>query len=432
MDAGSGREKTIITGPEDEYQGERTGVIACPACGLVQSLPRMRRGEHARCPTCHTTLERTPGTSLGAAAALSLATFVLLIPANLLPLYRVELLAGSRESIVTSGVHLFWMQGWPLPSITMLMFVLILPLLRFLLLSIVLVGLNLGWRSPHLGSAFRVAQTLGVWAMPEVMLLGIYVAYGRLTALFDLETGAGAFFMAAATIGALLTRAAINERRIWRAIMPERERPVGEAVACQACVLVLPVACTGSDCPRCGARLSRRTTSSISVTTALIAAGIIFYIPANVLPMALTLQFTDPQSYTVLEGVIELAQAGLFPLAVLVFIASFAIPLMKLIGMAWLLWSVHSGSGKALRIKTKLHHVIHEVGRWSMVDVLAIGTFVPLMQFDQLANAQAMPGMAAFLGVVIMTMFSTHSFDSRLLWDAARGEEAQSPEFVSA
>ena len=134
--------------------------------------------------------------------------------------------------------------------------------------------------------------------------------------------------------------------------------------------------------------------------------------------MALTIQFTTPLPYTVFGGIVELAQAGLWGLAVLVFVASFAIPLLKLIGMVWLLWSVHARSTAALRLKTKLHHVIHEVGRWSMVDVFAIGTFVPLMQFDQLANAQAMPGMAAFLCVVIATTLSTHSFDSRLLWDA--------------
>ena len=54
-------------------------------------------------------------------------------------------------------------------------------------------------------------RRLGVWAMPEVMLLGVYVAYGRLSALFDLKVGGGAIFMAAATVGALLTRALIDD-----------------------------------------------------------------------------------------------------------------------------------------------------------------------------------------------------------------------------
>ncbi len=378
------------------------------------------RGARANCVVCGTTLERVHGTSIAAAGALALTTTLLLIPAIALPLYRVELLAGSRGSRVVSGADLFWVQGWPLPAVAMLLFVAILPLLRFGLLSAVFVSLRLGRRWRGMGAAFRVAQTLAVWAMPEVMLLGIVVAYGRLAAMFDLKTGGGAYFMAAATLGALLCRALINERAVWRAIMPENARPVGAALSCQSCALVLPATRDGSDCPRCNARLEPRTANSLMVTTALVIGGMIFYLPANLLPMAQTIQLTDAGAYTVLGGVIEFVQANLIGLALLVFVASFAIPLLKLAGMAWLLWSVHSGSTKALKLKTKLHHIIHEVGRWSMVDVLAIGTFVPLMQFDQLANAKAMPGMAAFLGVVILTMFSTHNFDTRLLWDAKK------------
>ena len=393
-------------------------VIGCPDCGVIQRLPVLSRGEAARCRRCDSVLERSRATSIGAAAALAAATFLLLIPANLLPLYRVELLAGSRASHVTSGVHLFWAQHMPLPAIVMLVFVLILPLLRFGLLALVLGAVHLGRASPRLGPSFRVAQTLGVWAMPEVMLLGIYVAYGRLSALFDLKVGGGALFMAAAVVTSLLTRALIDEAAIWRALLPEPATPAGPALSCDACLMVLPLTAWGGDCPRCAARLEPRKTNSIALTTALVAMGLLLYLPANLLPMAMTIQLTQSAPYTVFGGIVDLAKVGLWGLAALVFAASFAIPLLKLSGMVWLLWSVHTGSTRALKAKMRLHQIIHEIGRWSMVDVLAIGTFVPLMQFDQIANAQAMPGMVAFLGVVVATMFSTHSFDSRLLWDA--------------
>jgi len=388
-------------------------------------VPVLSPGERAACPVCETTLERTRGTGIAAAAALAVTTTVLMIPAIAMPLYRVELLAGSRSSRVVSGANLFWEQGWPLPAIAMLLFIAVLPLLRFGLLSAVLLALHFDRRWRGIGAAFRVAQTLAVWAMPEVMLLGIVVAYGRLVAMFDLQIGAGAYFMGAATVAALICRAMIDDRAIWRAIAPGNAAPDGPALSCQACALVLPVACDGSTCPRCNARLTPRTANSLMVTTALVLGGTIFYLPANLLPMAQTIQMVDAGSYTVLGGVIEFVEAHLVGLALLVFVASFVIPLLKLAGMVWLLWSVHKGSTRALKFKTKLHHVIHEIGRWSMVDVLAIGTFVPLMQFDQLAHARAMPGMTAFLGVVILTMFATHTFDTRLMWDARRRTDAE-------
>ena len=180
------------------------GTIGCPSCGVIQDIPVLRRGEDARCRRCHSMLERTRATGLAPAAALAAVTFLLLIPANLLPLYRVELLAGSRASHVTSGVRLFWEQHWPLPAVAMLIFVLILPLLRFALLSLVLGAIHAGICSPRLGPSFRVAQTLQVWAMPEVMMLGIYVA-GRISALGQgvtgLEIGARVVLNPAVTCG---------------------------------------------------------------------------------------------------------------------------------------------------------------------------------------------------------------------------------------
>ena len=41
-------------------------------------------------------------------------------------------------------------------------------------------------------------------------------------------------------------------------------------------------------CPRCGAHLHLRKPNSLARTWALVCAAIIFYIPANVLPMTIT------------------------------------------------------------------------------------------------------------------------------------------------
>ena len=95
------------------------------------------------------------------------------------------------------------------------------------------------------------------------------------------------------------------------------------------------------------AALATTTPTTMAMTTALVAGGLVLYLPANLLPMALTIQFTSASSYTVFGGIVDLGRAGLWPLAALVFVASFAIPLLKLTGMVWLLWSVHTGSTRA-------------------------------------------------------------------------------------
>lgn len=408
--------------PALNHDGRSAGSIGCPGCGAVSGLPALFGGAEARCGRCATALERTAGTSI--TAALAVTTLVLLIPANFLPVYRVGLLGASRESHVFSGVTALWDERWPELAIPVLLFAVLAPLVRMALLTAVLVTLRRDARPAWLGPAFRYSEMLTAWAMPEVMLLGLWVAYGRLAALFALQIEAGGYFWAAAAIASMLTRAALDPRAIWRAIMPEHAPAAAPQLSCTACALLMPTTSAGEPCPRCAATLHRRKPDSLSRTTALTVAGLIFYAPANLLPMAATIQVGAFLPYTVLKGVRDLAAADLWGLAVLVFSASFAIPLLKLAGMAWLLWSVRTGSTRHLETKARLFEIIHEIGRWSMVDVLAIASFVPLMQFAEIAGARAMPGAAAFVMVVILTMIATETFDPRLLWDAGTRETA--------
>lgn len=394
--------------------------VGCHGCGAVQGIERACPGANAHCRICGTQLERARATDLRLALALSATTLILLVPAVLLPVYRVGLLAASRESHVGSGVRVLWREGFPLIALAVLLAVVILPLVRFSLLTLVLGHLRSTRRPPWLGRAYRVADTLTIWAMPDVLLLGIWVAYGRLHALFALEFEAGGVCLAAAALAAFTTRAAIDRRAVWRAIAAPPPLPAGRSlIACDACDLLVEAERQGEPCPRCAARLVSRRTDSVARTTALVAAGLLLYLPANFLPMAATSQLGDFLPYTVIQGVFDLAKAHLWGLAVLVFCASFAIPLLKLAGLGWCLHSVRTRSRRHLVAKTRLFGIIHEIGRWSMVDILAIATFVPLMQFGQLAGAEAMPGATAFLLVVLVTMLATHSFDTRLMWDAA-------------
>ncbi len=118
---------------------------------------------------------------------------------------------------------------------------------------------------------------------------------------------------------------------------------------------------------------------------------------------------------------IELAQAGLWDLALLVFSASFLIPFLKLAGLGWCLWSVWRRSDRRLVAKTRAYRVVEEIGRWSMVDPFVIGVFVPVMTYNRLITGRAEAAVVPFTAVVILTIISAKTFDPRLMWDAGRG-----------
>lgn len=82
-------------------------------------------------------------------------------------------------------------------------------------------------------------------------------------------------------------------------------------------------------CPRCEAVVHARKPNSLSRTWAFLVASLIFYIPANVLPVMYTQIFGSGSENTILSGVLEFWQHGSWDIALLIFIASVVVPCIK-------------------------------------------------------------------------------------------------------
>jgi paraquat-inducible protein A len=187
-------------------------------------------------------------------------------------------------------------------------------------------------------------------------------------------------------------------------------------VSCHSCHLLCKATSVSKGayavCPRCGARLHARKPNSIARTWALVAAAFLFYIPANVLPITHVISFGKAQSDTIMSGVIYFVKSGSWPIALVIFVASVFVPLLKL-----LLISVQRKSQWRRKDRTRLYRITEAVGRWSMVDIYVVTILVALVKLGSLATIQAGTGAIFFAGVVIITIFAAMGFDPRLIWD---------------
>jgi paraquat-inducible protein A len=145
----------------------------------------------------------------------------------------------------------------------------------------------------------------------------------------------------------------------------------------------------------------------------------VLYLPANLYTIATVPVDFKPTAYTVLGGVIDLARFHLGGLALLVFTASFVIPLLKMLGLSWCASSALCRSPRHLVAKTRVYRAVEELGRWSMVDPLTISCFVPVLQFNSLIDGHANAAATPFAAVAVCTSLAVRCFDSRLMWDAA-------------
>ncbi len=171
-------------------------------------------------------------------------------------------------------------------------------------------------------------------------------------------------------------------------------------------------------CPRCGSTLHQRKPNSLKRTWSLVLAAVIFYIPANLLPVTVVISFGKAQADTIMSGVIYFVSTGMWPIALVIFVASILVPMLKLSILTFLLISVQRKSAWRPKDRTRLYRITEAIGRWSMVDIYVVTILVALVNLGNLATIKAGPGAGFFAAVVVITIFAAMSFDPRLIWDA--------------
>lgn len=172
-----------------------------------------------------------------------------------------------------------------------------------------------------------------------------------------------------------------------------------------------------SHCPRCNAVLNFRKPRSLQFSWAYTLAATILLLPANFLPILTVISFGKGDPDTIMSGVVKLWVSDLQLVAAVVFIASIAVPVAKLIIIIILMMVVQLKLPLSKQQCTLLYRFIHFIGRWSMLDLFMISILVTLVHMGNIANVDSGPAALAFATVVVLTLLAANSFDPRLLWD---------------
>ncbi len=404
-------------------------LVACHECGQFYHMCALAPGKTAKCGRCGSVLYRAKSNSIERALTFALAALVLIVLSNTFPFMTFKVEGREEVNTLFSGVKSLHAQGfWWLAALvfgTSILF----PLFKNLATLYVLLPLRFGRRLPGAVKIFRIVEAMGPWAMMEVYLLGVFVAYVNLIDLGQLELGVAVYSFATLIVVMVAGDAALDPREVWTrfgataagAVVPSRNDPT--VLVCHACAQVNKVTRKKrgmhARCSRCGSALHFRKTDSLARTTALCVTAAVFYIPANVFPVMTVISFGKGEPDTILSGVKELIHAGLWPLAVLVFFASIAVPMLKLFGLSFLIIMVHRGSTWRLRDRTLLFRIIEGIGRWSMIDIFMISILVGLVKLGQVATIEPGLGANSFAAVVVITMIASMNFDPRIMWDMA-------------
>ena len=398
----------------------------------------MRPRNVARCPRCNALLRRTGADPTASALALNVAALCILSIACATTLMTVSKAGMIHSADLFSGPSGLHSHGlWQL-ALVVLFTTVAAPLLKLILTIYVLVGLRMDLPRQHLRAVFALVERLRPWSMIEVYLLGVAVAYVKLRAIVQIDIGPALYALAALLVTMIAADSSLDRQAVWEQLDPRPSRDavtplptsanrelasVGHetaAIGCLTCGLVSAPTGTGPcACPRCGSRLHAREHDSIQRCWALTLSAMILYVPANYFPVLTLVQLGAGSPSTILGGVRELIDSGLYPLAALVFFASVAVPVLKLLGLMLLLVATQTRRKGRLRDRTVLYRLVSAIGRWSMIDIFMVSILVALVQFGSAVTIDPGFGGVAFASVVIITIFAAESFDPRLMWDRA-------------
>lgn len=407
----------------------------CHDCGLVQVLPSMPPGARATCPRCDAVLRQTRRDPFNLPLALNLTALVLLAVGSTLRIMTVSSSGQQHDANLLSGPLGFESYGMWAVALVVAITTIGIPVLRLGCMVAVLLAIRLPAPPPITRSVFAFAEYLRPWSMVEIYLLGAFVAYVKLGDLVYVETGIALYALGALTVTMVAADVMLDPQAVWDrldaipGLAPDRARSAGTMgmptwrMGCHTCGLVTRGR-DGSSCPRCGFTLRHRRPRAITRAWALSIASLLLYIPANTYPVLTVVRLGNGTPSTILGGVHELLMAGMWPLALLVFVASVAVPIVKIAALAVLLITTQMRTAWRVKERTRMYRAVEFVGRWSMIDIFMVSLLVGLVQLGSISVVRPGAGATAFAAVVIMTMFAATCFDPRLMWDAAEEREA--------
>src|SRR6266511_3687357 len=320
-------------------------LIRCHDCDLLQQVGPLPPGASAKCPRCAATLLGHKPHGFERAFVLYLAALLLLAIANAFPFLTLKVQVQLQSSDLISGAIDLCRRGmWDI-AVSVVLFVVVFPLVK-ILIGLAVVGPLTFWRTiPGAHAVYRIFAALHPWAMMEIFLLGVLVAYTKLIDLATVEFGPSLIAFVGLILATIAADSALDPHDVWERLyraprVPVPDRREGrQLLGCHCCQLVSRPPRGPSEhgalCPRCGSLLHRRKPNSIDRTWALLITSALLYIPANVYPVMTFTALGQGEPSTIIGGVKELIAAKMWPLAAIVFVASILVPMLKMIFLGY-------------------------------------------------------------------------------------------------
>lgn len=400
-------------------------VIVCKHCDHFSELPELCCGQTAVCGFCKAPIEAPKNSSRQVVLASAIAATILLMSSLFYDFISFSM-GGMKHTVsLVSAVPTMTDHGAYYLAILLTLFVIVFP---SIILVTVLMMYSPLWPNVSLNFARRITKLLAraePWNMSEIFLIAILVSLIKLMVLADIEFGASFWAYIGFVVCFIEMLHQINIDNLWERIIPYQSpisvdfTKTAAAQALKSCPTCGQVS-AAKKCPRCYTLLYSRKPDGLIKVRAWFATSMILFVPANLLPIMNTQQLNENIPSTILTGVLQLWQSGSYPIAIVIFIASILIPILKFVAIGFLLYQVELEKHANSHQYTQVYRYIELIGKWSMIDVFVVIFLVSLVQLGLFMSVTADLGILFFALMVFAQIMAVHYFDPRLIWDSPK------------
>lgn len=202
--------------------------------------------------------------------------------------------------------------------------------------------------------------------------------------------------------------------------------PLDELIACHECDLLMrrPKLADGerAECPRCGYELYSQRHQVVRRSLALVLAALLLYVPANFLPIMQLNLLSQTTEDTVWSGVVGLYESDMQGVAVVVFLCSMAVPLLKLLCQLLVLLSIAWNIGRGYGLL--FYRIYHHLRDWGMLEVYLMGILVAIVKLADIADLSLGIGLVCFVALLLVQVWLEVTMSPHQIWRALSGEDA--------
>lgn len=200
--------------PQSAHEAD---LVRCHDCGKLVHHQETSPDKIARCPRCRAPLHMRKPDNINRTWALVLSAAVLFLPANILPIMRVDYLGTPDDSTILDGIIYFFLSGEYGIGLIILIASVLVPLFKVVGLLLMLLSIHFRWEGwlKHKITMYHFIEFIGRWSFLDIYVIALLGAMVQFGALTTIEARPAATYFTLVVIASMLAALSFDPRTLW-------------------------------------------------------------------------------------------------------------------------------------------------------------------------------------------------------------------------